>query len=78
MLITSSLAFQLSCCSRCFPAQLLLATCSPCCAHNAVKGYAWSGGGQGIIRVDVSADGGKTWHDAQLHKVPQKRGEWMA
>lgn len=47
-----------------------------CCA--AVKGYAWSGGGQGIIRVDVSADGGKTWHDATLHKVPQKRGEWRS
>lgn len=41
----------------------------------AVKGYAWSGGGQGIIRVDVSADGGKTWHTAELQKVPQKRGE---
>lgn len=41
----------------------------------AVKGYAWSGGGQGIIRVDVSADGGKTWQDAELKKVPQKRGE---
>ena len=40
----------------------------------AVKGYAWSGGGQGIIRVDVSADGGKTWHTAELKKVPQKRG----
>lgn len=26
-----------------------------------VKGYAWSGGGRDIIRVDVSADGGKTW-----------------
>jgi len=26
-----------------------------------VKGYSWSGGGRGIIRVDVSADGGKTW-----------------
>lgn len=51
-----------------------------CCFRNcdAVKGYAWSGGGQGIIRVDVSADGGKTWHDAQLQKVPQKRGELMA
>ncbi len=23
-----------------------------------VGGYAWSGGGRGIIRVDVSADGG--------------------
>ena len=26
-----------------------------------VQGYAWSGGGRGIIRVEVSADGGKTW-----------------
>ena len=26
-----------------------------------VQGYAWSGGGRDIIRVDVSADGGKTW-----------------
>lgn len=25
------------------------------------RGYAWSGGGRDIIRVDVSADGGKTW-----------------
>lgn len=31
-----------------------------------VKGYAFSGGGRGIIRVDVSADGGKTWIDAKL------------
>ena len=23
-----------------------------------VKGYAWSGGGRGIVRVEVSADGG--------------------
>jgi sulfite oxidase len=43
-----------------------------------VKGYAWSGGGRGIVRVDVSADGGKTWHDAQvLQKANQPRGrEW--
>ena len=32
----------------------------------AVKGYAYSGGGRGIMRVDVSADGGKTWHTARL------------
>lgn len=53
--------------------------CSPA-PPPAVKGYAWSGGGQGIIRVDVSADGGTTWHTAQLHKVPQKRGarRWWA
>ncbi|XP_076805303.1 sulfite oxidase-like [Clavelina lepadiformis] len=33
-----------------------------------VKGYAWSGGGRDIIRVDVSADGGKTWKEANLVK----------
>jgi sulfite oxidase len=31
-----------------------------------VKGYAYSGGGRGIIRVDVSIDGGKTWQAANL------------
>ncbi|KAL8153725.1 hypothetical protein V2J09_011485 [Rumex salicifolius] len=30
-----------------------------------VKGYAVSGGGRGIERVDVSADGGKSWVEAQ-------------
>lgn len=39
-----------------------------------VKGYAWSGGGNGIIRVDVTVDGGKTWHTADLTKAPQKPG----
>eukprot|EP00602_Paraphysomonas_sp_CaronLab_P006325 CAMPEP_0185026066 /NCGR_PEP_ID=MMETSP1103-20130426/9776_1 /TAXON_ID=36769 /ORGANISM="Paraphysomonas bandaiensis, Strain Caron Lab Isolate" /LENGTH=516 /DNA_ID=CAMNT_0027559511 /DNA_START=230 /DNA_END=1780 /DNA_ORIENTATION=- len=29
-------------------------------------GYAYSGGGRGIVRVDVSIDGGKTWTDATL------------
>lgn len=32
-----------------------------------VAGYAWSGGGRGIIRVEVSADGGNTWQRAKLH-----------
>jgi sulfite oxidase len=27
----------------------------------SMKGFAWSGGGRGIVRVDVSADGGQTW-----------------
>ena len=36
-----------------------------------VKGYAWAGGGRGIVRVDLSADGGKTWHTADLKKLPQ-------
>lgn len=31
------------------------------------KGYAWSGDGKQIIRVDVSADGGKHWTAATLH-----------
>ncbi|KAL4422084.1 hypothetical protein ABPG77_001552 [Micractinium sp. CCAP 211/92] len=30
------------------------------------KGYAWSGGGQPIARVDVSADGGATWSVARI------------
>ena len=33
-----------------------------------LRGYAYSGGGRGIIRVDVSADGGKTWHEARLRE----------
>ncbi|CAH3176142.1 unnamed protein product, partial [Porites lobata] len=32
----------------------------------SLKGYAWSGGGRGIVRVDVSLDGGKSWHVANL------------
>ena len=31
-----------------------------------VRGFAWSGGGRGIVRVDVSADDGATWHTAEL------------
>eukprot|EP00043_Microstomoeca_roanoka_P001918 m.35362 g.35362 ORF g.35362 m.35362 type:complete len:495 (-) comp11131_c2_seq1:37-1521(-) len=31
-----------------------------------VRGYAWSGGGRNIVRVDVSADGGETWMTATL------------
>ena len=42
-----------------------------------VKGYAWSGGGQGIIRVDVSVDGGKSWVSAELTNGKQKlHREW--
>lgn len=32
----------------------------------SVRGYAWSGGGREVVRVDVSVDGGKTWHVARL------------
>lgn len=31
-----------------------------------VQGYAWSGGGKAIVRVDVTADQGRTWHVAQF------------
>ncbi|KAL0978266.1 hypothetical protein UPYG_G00168180 [Umbra pygmaea] len=31
-----------------------------------VKGYAWSGGGREVVRVDVSLDGGQSWQVAQL------------
>lgn len=33
-----------------------------------VKGYAWSGGGNKIVRVDVTGDGGKTWQTAELEQ----------
>lgn len=42
-----------------------------------VKGYAMSGGGRGILRVDVTIDGGKTWHAASVHSEPQPWGrQW--
>ena len=31
-----------------------------------IRGYAIAGGGRGIVRVDVSMDGGNTWHTAAL------------
>ncbi|ORY70363.1 sulfite oxidase-like protein [Pseudomassariella vexata] len=34
--------------------------------HVEVEGYAYSGGGHEIQRVDVSLDGGKTWDQASL------------
>jgi len=36
-----------------------------------VRGYAFSGGGKMIIRVDVSVDGGKSWITAKLEDVPK-------
>lgn len=32
----------------------------------SVEGYAFSGGGRKIIRVDVSVDGGRTWDQAEI------------
>uniref|UniRef100_A0A915HR92 sulfite oxidase n=1 Tax=Romanomermis culicivorax TaxID=13658 RepID=A0A915HR92_ROMCU len=42
------------------------------CFSIDVKGYAWSGGGRRIIRVDVSADNGRTWQVAQLERDPSQ------
>ena len=36
-----------------------------------VRGYSWSGGGRGILSVDVSLDGGATWQPARLTQSPQ-------
>lgn len=36
-----------------------------------VSGYAFSGGGRKIIRVDVSADRGRTWTTAHLQPADE-------
>lgn len=44
-----------------------------------IKGYAWSGGGRAVIRVDVSVDGGLTWQEAELEgeeQRPRKAWAW--
>ncbi|XP_020500776.1 sulfite oxidase, mitochondrial [Labrus bergylta] len=38
-----------------------------------IKGYAWSGGGREVVRVDVSVDGGKTWQVAQLRSSEKEQ-----
>jgi sulfite oxidase len=32
----------------------------------SIEGYAYSGGGREVVRVDISTDGGKTWDQAEL------------
>lgn len=45
-----------------------------------VKGIAWSGGGRKVVRVDVSADGGQTWVEAEFkeghHQRMKKAWAW--
>ncbi|MEU6291471.1 sulfite oxidase [Streptomyces sp. NPDC046988] len=40
-----------------------------------LTGRAWSGAG-GVVRVDVSTDGGGTWSRARLHDAPRRDG-WV-
>ncbi|XP_053907602.1 sulfite oxidase, mitochondrial [Cuculus canorus] len=45
-----------------------------------VKGYAWSGGGRRVVRVDVSLDGGRSWRVARLlgeRPVPGRAWAWV-
>ncbi|XP_071542861.1 sulfite oxidase isoform X2 [Panulirus ornatus] len=38
-----------------------------------VTGYAWSGGGRKIIRVDISSDGGRNWQAANILESDEAR-----
>lgn len=42
-----------------------------------VRGYAWSGGGRGIVRVDVSVNGGRDWLPTQLQSDPNAKDNMM-
>jgi DMSO/TMAO reductase YedYZ molybdopterin-dependent catalytic subunit len=42
---------------------------------HVIRGYAWSGAGT-ITQVEVSVDGGETWHAARLEE-PQDRWMWV-
>ena len=33
-----------------------------------LKGYAWAGGGNRIIRIDLTTDQGETWCDGVIDK----------
>jgi sulfite oxidase len=40
--------------------------CKKCNSPFSISGYAYSGGGREIVRVDISTDNGKTWDQADL------------
>lgn len=56
------------------PVQSAITNIIPANGNNktTVQGFAFSGGGRRIVRVDVSADGGKTWRPATLQKDKAK------
>jgi DMSO/TMAO reductase YedYZ molybdopterin-dependent catalytic subunit len=47
----------------------------PAGTEQRLTGRSWSGAG-GIVRVDVSTDGGSSWRRARLHDAPQ-RASWV-
>lgn len=38
------------------------------------KGFAYSGGGRGIVRVELTTDHGESWIETQIEKRPQRLG----
>ncbi|XP_017113158.1 sulfite oxidase, mitochondrial [Drosophila elegans] len=42
--------------------------------HITVRGYAWSGGGRKIVRVDLTNDEGLSWHVAELEQEDSPDG----
>lgn len=48
------------------PADESSLSCDGGTSEVSLQGIAWSGGGRGVVRVDVSADGGKTWTTADI------------
>jgi DMSO/TMAO reductase YedYZ molybdopterin-dependent catalytic subunit len=58
------------------PRAVIVAPLTSVAARRAaiIRGYAWSGQGS-IVRVDVSTDGGVTWHQAEV-AAPIARAAW--
>jgi sulfane dehydrogenase subunit SoxC len=56
-----------------FPARQRFVDAGPC----ELIGRAWSGWGH-IDRVEVSADGGETWADAELGPKPESSSSWRS
>lgn len=48
------------------------------CMQITVQGYAVSGGGRGIERVDVSFDGGKTWVEASRYQRNANKVQYIS
>lgn len=56
-----------------FPARRRFVEAGPC----ELVGRAWSGWGH-VVRVEVSADGGETWTDAELGAEPERSSSWRS